>query len=228
MSIDASSFLDTGILPTAVDTFNALQASHPDLRIATLDLLLDSVSEDERVLVLGVCALDAAAYGVKFPRILTEEPADLVKIEPQPYVHDSHVKYLGPQYVTEQFGESFAEMNERMNRNLGHGLLMQSGYRSPAYQAITFLRELHKNDGDVGKTVRVVAPPFHSEHNDTQQLAADFMRPQFSGANTHFELTDQYQWLGENAEDHGFVLSYPESNDQGVAFEPWHWRHTGK
>lgn len=49
------------------------------------------------------------------------------------------------------------------------------------------------------------------------------------------DTTDEFQWLVENAQDFGFVMSYPkgqvgpkEVNPQtGYVYEPWHWRFIG-
>ena len=44
-------------------------------------------------------------------------------------------------------------------------------------------------------------------------------------------------WLDKNAQDYGFVMSYPYADDDhdqqgynsltGYYFEPWHWRYIG-
>lgn len=97
--------------------------------------------------------------------------------------------------------------------------MIASGFRSPAYQAITFIRLLHDYKGDLKKTLKRVAPPNYSQHNDIKNLAVDFWP-----ANDSFEETEEYQWLLNNAGRYGLELSFPENNSQGVDFEPWHWR----
>ncbi|MEA1929763.1 MAG: M15 family metallopeptidase [Patescibacteria group bacterium] len=46
------------------------------------------------------------------------------------------------------------------------------------------------------------------------------------GLSEDFADTEAYQWLLDNAHEHGFTLSYPEGNEYYV-FEPWHWRYVG-
>ena len=35
----------------------------------------------------------------------------------------------------------------------------------------------------------------------------------------------EYEWLQENLRKHHFSESFPEGNDKGVGYEPWHWRY---
>ena len=44
---------------------------------------------------------------------------------------------------------------------------------------------------------------------------------------TAFENTPVFAWLVKNAAAHGFELSFPKGNPQGVNYEPWHWRFVG-
>ncbi|GAB5468758.1 MAG: hypothetical protein Kilf2KO_17880 [Rhodospirillales bacterium] len=73
----------------------------------------------------------------------------------------------------------------------------------------------------------VSAPPGFSEHatgyavdfGDGQNRRCDF--------ETCFGETEAGLWLIANAPAFGFELSFPESNRQGISFEPWHWRFVG-
>ena len=42
-----------------------------------------------------------------------------------------------------------------------------------------------------------------------------------------FEETRAFQWLEQNAPYYSFELSFPRGNEQGVSYEPWHWRYVG-
>jgi D-alanyl-D-alanine carboxypeptidase len=38
-----------------------------------------------------------------------------------------------------------------------------------------------------------------------------------------FARTREFRWLKRHATQFGFHLSYPRGNQQGIAYEPWHW-----
>ncbi|MGC8714541.1 MAG: M15 family metallopeptidase, partial [Leptodesmis sp.] len=42
-----------------------------------------------------------------------------------------------------------------------------------------------------------------------------------------FENTSAYKWLQANAAFYSFEMSFPKNNNQGVSYEPWHWRYVG-
>ncbi|MEO1194159.1 MAG: M15 family metallopeptidase [Pseudomonadota bacterium] len=74
---------------------------------------------------------------------------------------------------------------------------------------------------------RVSAPPGYSEH--ATGYAVDFADGRNRGCDfeTCFAETPAGAWLLENATAFGFELSFPEGNEQGIAYEPWHWRFVG-
>ena len=42
-----------------------------------------------------------------------------------------------------------------------------------------------------------------------------------------FQDTNAFRWLQDHAARYHFVLSFPQGNQQGVMYEPWHWRYEG-
>jgi len=65
----------------------------------------------------------------------------------------------------------------------------------------------------------------YSEHQ--LGTAIDFTT-EATGADFYsFEGVPAYAWLLQHAHRHGFVLSYPDSNNY-YRFEPWHWRFVGR
>ena len=42
-----------------------------------------------------------------------------------------------------------------------------------------------------------------------------------------FRDTGAYQWMRANGPRFHFEMSFPKSNQQHLAFEPWHWRFVG-
>jgi D-alanyl-D-alanine carboxypeptidase len=67
----------------------------------------------------------------------------------------------------------------------------------------------------------VSAPPGYSEHHSGRAIdvTTDGVRP----LEQEFEHTKAFRWLSTNADRFGFVLSFPQDNRYGYAYEPWHW-----
>ncbi len=125
------------------------------------------------------------------------------------------------QYLPKPVLSAFWKMHENLYMDTGKKLKIFSGYRSPAYQAIIFLKCLKENNFDFLRTAKRVAFPGYSEHGDPKKQAIDF------AFTISFEKTREYKWLLQNANKYGFFLSYPKDNKDGIMFEPWHWRFNG-
>ncbi|MCA1807775.1 MAG: D-alanyl-D-alanine carboxypeptidase family protein, partial [Actinobacteria bacterium] len=134
---------------------------------------------------------------------------------------------IPPRLIPRHTFRSFQAMNHTLKKDIGHELVIQSGYRSPAYQLFIFLFQLKEKDWDVEKTLQTVTLPGYSEHAATDSQALDLRAAKFYGPHDMYEFTrvPSYGWLLKHAGDFGFSLSYPEGNDSGTDFEPWHWRH---
>jgi LAS superfamily LD-carboxypeptidase LdcB len=101
-----------------------------------------------------------------------------------------------------------------------------SGFRSVSYQEGLWKRAV-KRHGSAQTASRWVAPPGYSEHATGWTLdVGDLDRPACD-VETCFEETPAFRWLNSNATAHGFELSFPKDNPQGVSYEPWHWRYVG-
>jgi poly-gamma-glutamate synthesis protein (capsule biosynthesis protein) len=95
-------------------------------------------------------------------------------------------------------------------------LKLISGFRSFDYQKGLF---------ESGNPL-YVAPPGHSEHQLGTTI--DFgIGDSFIDLTEKFSETEVGKWLAREAFKYGFVMSYPEGNDQ-YGFEPWHFRWFGK
>ena len=137
---------------------------------------------------------------------------------------------LDPQYLPEDVYRAYKAMMKGMKKALGKKLLVESGYRSPAYQLYTFLFYLPKHRYSLKETAGWVALPGYSEHGAPHRQAIDFINEK--GVNgednvEEFERLPEYQWLLRHAREFEFELSYPRGG-KGVTFEPWHWRYTGR
>ena len=158
---------------------------------------------------------------------LTTAP-DLVPIGVQQTIKDGASKPLDPQYLPRPVFEAYQRMMDAMKNDLGKRLLVESGYRSPAYQLYLFLYYMPKHGFSIVETNRFVALPGHSEHGYPPRQAIDFINEEGINGEDHpeeFEALPEYTWLQQHAREYGFVLSYPRDNPYHTSFEPWHWHY---
>ncbi len=113
----------------------------------------------------------------------------------------------------------------------GVTLTPNSGYRSYETQKNNFNNKinLYVSQGydkvtATQNAARIILPPGTSEHN--AGLAMDI-----GWVTEDFENSAAYAWLDEHAQDYGFILRYPKSEDKQsiteIIYEPWHWRYVG-
>lgn len=107
---------------------------------------------------------------------------------------------------------------------IGDAMVGLSCFRSAKYQREVFCRKV--GDG-FGVRARASAPPGYSEHATGYALDIGDRNNPHCNLNGCFATTPVGEWLSANAGLHGFVLSFPKGNAQGVMYEPWHWRYTG-
>jgi D-alanyl-D-alanine carboxypeptidase len=111
-------------------------------------------------------------------------------------------------------------------RNDGVHLIPISGFRSVAAQKSLFDRSIKRRGSELA-AAKWVAPPGHSEHATGWAIdLGDENRPD-TDVEQSFENTPAYRWLLENAARFHFEMSFPKRNQQGVSYEPWHWRFLG-
>jgi D-alanyl-D-alanine carboxypeptidase len=101
----------------------------------------------------------------------------------------------------------------------GIELLVDSGYRSAAYQRQIYKRKMEQGD-DFYDIARGVAPPGYSEHMLGTILDLVPSKWTFSGTSADI-------WLRENGGEFAFIQSYPQKSDRGFTWEPWHWKYVG-
>ena len=159
-----------------------------------------------------------------------EEGVSLKRIEDQWVTKKGTPEKLDPQYLPENVFVAFRKMMEAMEKDLGKRLLVESGYRSHAYQLHTFLYYLPKHHYSLVETGQWVALPGWSEHGAPGRQAIDFINQEGINGEDHvedFEALPEYVWLQKNAGRFCFELSYPRGK-RGITFEPWHWRCSKK
>ena len=143
-----------------------------------------------------------------------------------------HMPYvIERQFLPQNVYQAYVNMMSAMEKDLGRRLFIESGYRSPAYQLYLFVFYLSNHNYSVKETNRWVALPGTSEHGAPEHQAIDFINVLGVSGENHpedFEKLPEYEWLTQNANQFGFVLSYPKNNSTNSAFEPWHWRYETK
>jgi LAS superfamily LD-carboxypeptidase LdcB len=202
--------------------------------LATLsfDELVVPLNEEELRFLRDFQGLDAKALNVKIPfRGIATGKEPLTKIAGQRVrtinIQNCASRELGVQYLPEHVVEKYNDMMAAMQKDIGKRLLVESGYRSSAYQLYLFVYYLKNHEYSIRETVKWVALPGYSEHGAPAHQAIDFINE--SGINgeynvKEFEDLPEYHWLLKHAGEFGFVLSYPKTDQSGITYEPWHWR----
>lgn len=128
-----------------------------------------------------------------------------------------------------------ALVRELHARGYGH-IVITSGYRDYAYQQILFNTYLGNEqtkhpDWTVeqcrAEVLTYSALPGESEHQTG--LCVDLISTKNPVLDVTFADDPAYAWLVENAHNFGFILRYPEGDEDvtGYSYEPWHYRFVG-
>ena len=149
----------------------------------------------------------------------TPDPPDLVSVRGAGFASDHLVRAI--------MLDDLRALREAAEE-AGLALAVQSAYRSYAYQRQVFAGWVERL-GEA-QALRVSARPGHSEH---QLGTAIDLRSR--GGPAPWDLDDwgrtpEGAWLLENAHRYGFVLSYPEGEEDRTCYdyEPWHYRWLGR
>jgi D-alanyl-D-alanine carboxypeptidase len=102
-----------------------------------------------------------------------------------------------------------------------------SGFRTEADQQYLFFEIKAERGQDPMTRAEVSAPPGYSEHHTGYAIDIGDADVPDADLTVAFEDTAAFTWLADNAPRYNFELSFPEDNDQGVQYEPWHWRFVG-
>ncbi len=211
-----------------------------DLAKLTFDELYAPLNVQERAFLKSFENLDAKALGVKIPyRGLASGKEDLVLIVGQKVKVRDHEKEktkkdrreLAPQFLPRNVYAKYNLMMAAMKKDIGKKLLVESGYRSSAYQLYLFVYYLQNHKYSIRETVKFVALPGYSEHGAPKHQAIDFINE--DGINgeentSEFDVLPEFAWLEKHAAKFGFILSYPKKAPVGITYEPWHWRYEEK
>ena len=109
----------------------------------------------------------------------------------------------------------------------GVDLRVLSAHRSVELQKQIFFDVKSERNQSASERARVSAPPGFSEHSTGYAVDLGDGRAPSTNLSESFESTDAFAWLQAHANRFHFALSFPDGNQQGVAYEPWHWRFEG-
>lgn len=150
----------------------------------------------------------------------------LVRVEDQRVRAPDGERTMPLQLMPRDAWEAYSALNDAMKRDLGRGVVLGSGYRSPASQLFIFVTYMPYYDYSTEKTLPHVSLPGASDHNRVDRQGVDFVSEAgvdlgYSDAPA-FEALEEYRWLLEHAADFGF------EGDGPGATSPWHWSFRGR
>jgi D-alanyl-D-alanine carboxypeptidase-like protein len=116
------------------------------------------------------------------------------------------------------YKERSIEIFENIKKELGDQVILTSGIRSVMKQFLLFLNKVHSSDGNLSLASRSLAPPGYSFHGngDFDVGQAGYGKLNFTGTFTETEVYKRLTELGY------LKLRYPQDNQLGVRYEPWH------
>lgn len=213
-----------------IQTVNQSEATSANL---TFEQLNSYLSFEQRAMVEMLLKIDPTTYGIQAPYLgLQEVPQDIVTISGQMYTEGGKHIAMRAKYLPVAAFTAFSKMKHAFGEaNPGRTLLIESGYRSPAYQVLVFFNWLTRfYDGDMLSTLQHVALPAYSQHCLARDTAVDLKNIEGVPNNEHpenFGESLEYKWLSANAAAYGFYESYGQNNPLGMRWEPWHWQYRG-
>jgi len=142
-----------------------------------------------------------------------------VCLEPEELVNTELDFYQRPQRLTANAFTAWTAMKEAA-RDDGVDFFLISAFRSIDYQCQLIEKKLQAGQ-PLHEILQVNAAPGFSEHHTGR--AVDIGTLGCDALVEEFENTSAFQWLSDEAGNHGFSLSYPRNNSYGICYEPWHW-----
>ncbi len=140
----------------------------------------------------------------------------------------------GNMYCDERIRSSLLQMFVDAQKD-NVNLVICSPYRSQSHQERLFSRKItaYMDEGMDYMTAyttaaQAVTIPGSSEHQIG--LAVDIICDTYASLDEGFGETKAGKWLADNAYKYGFILRYPQGDEEltGIEYEPWHFRYVGK
>jgi LAS superfamily LD-carboxypeptidase LdcB len=186
------------------------------------------LNESQKKFLKQFETLDANSLSVKIPYLgIADGNEQFVILTGQKIKIKGQIQILPPQFLPKDVNQSYTQMMDAMQKDIGKRLYIESAYRSSAYQLYIFIDSLKNHKYSIRETVKYVALVGFSEHGCPRRQALDFINEDGingDGCPEQFEALAEYAWLTKNAKRFNFVLSYPKDAKDGITYEPWHWR----
>ena len=222
---------DEQLLQSSLQHLEPLITAHKKdgtANILTWEEIYAPLSPEERAFWNALRQVKAETLGSTSHFFGEPAGADVVPVGQEFVTKNGERSLLDPQFLPQPVLSPYHTMMEAMAKDLGKRLLVESGFRSSAYQLYLFLYYMPKHGYSIRETNRHVALPGYSEHGNPARQAIDFINE--AGINgedkpEEFEALPEYAWLQQHAAEFGFHLSYPRNNASNTAFEPWHWHY---
>ena len=125
--------------------------------------------------------------------------------------------------LTYEAKEAFEKMATSAKEQ-GYTIRAISAYRSYEYQKNLYDNYVKQDGVELADTYS--ARPGYSEHQTGLVVDIDNGKTDFN----HFENTEEFKWMEENAQGFGFILRYPKGKEDitGYEYEAWHYRYVGE
>ncbi len=128
----------------------------------------------------------------------------------------------GQQHLLEPMAAEAWGLLKKSASEAGVSLFVVSAFRSIERQSEIVKRKFAAGES-ISQILAVLAPPCFSEHHTGR--AVDIGTPSCQPLEVEFKGTEAFRWLQQHAGRFGFLMSYPDGNDSGYQYEPWHWCH---
>ena len=178
------------------------------LKSAAVTPGIERFTVEEMGLLQWLFYQDATTYGFMGQRVVKDLLADL----------RPSLLHYDPQSGQYLYKRRAKPLFDRMRADIGSDLILTSGVRGIPKQSTLFLTKLIACDGNVSMTSRSLAPPGYSFHfsGDFDVGSTQLAGENFSRA---FARSEVYRKMQRRPY---VTLRYPDQNQAGVRFEPWH------
>ena len=224
---------DVGNLAKACDisTYESVMIGDQEVEQEPLTFKEDSTVTFSSKKSKTECNIKVMSVTEFFPDTFEE---DLILVDKQIYIGSDYVPSLvdipekyavsSGYRATARTTEAIIEMVNAMYEETGMWMYVTSAYRSYERQEQLYNNYVAEDGQEAADTYS--ARPGHSEHQTG--LTIDFVTP--GGVMDDFGLTEQSEWVNQNAPKYGFIVRYTEENQNETGYMPeaWHLRYLGK
>ncbi|MGL4882802.1 MAG: M15 family metallopeptidase [Waterburya sp.] len=159
----------------------------------------------------------------------SEKPENLLGHLPYDVAPESELETItadGRLKMRSPAAQKFQQMQAAAQED-GINLIPISAFRTTKDQEQLFFGVKEQRAENTTKRAEVSAPPGYSEHHTGYAVDIGDGNAPATNLEPQFADTAAFRWLQENAPKYSFELSFPPNNEQGVNYEPWHWRFVG-